>query len=63
MTFTDDGGVAYAITSTTADLHSIVTCSLPEGYCETQLSDLNLTTVRGNTVTYGGVFFANQRHQ
>ena len=63
MTVTDDGGVVYWITRTTSDLSSIVTCSLPEGDCETQLSDLNLTTLRGNTVTYGGAFFANQRHQ
>jgi hypothetical protein len=52
MTFTDDGGVAYALQHPARSSANIVTCSLPEGECETQVSDLR-----------GGVFFANQRHQ
>jgi hypothetical protein len=52
MTFTDDGEVAYALQHPEQSSANIVTCSLPEGECETQVSDLR-----------GGVFFANQRHQ
>lgn len=52
MTFTDDGGVAYALQHPARSSANIVTCSLPEGECETRVSDLR-----------GGVFFANQRIQ
>jgi hypothetical protein len=63
MTFTDDGGAAYALIDRTNERASIVTCSLPDGGCETQLNGLKTATVEGDTVTYGGVFFANQRNQ
>ncbi len=52
MTFTDDGGVAYALIHPERHTTNIMTCALPTGDCQTQLSDLE-----------GGVFFANQRHQ
>jgi hypothetical protein len=63
MTFTDDGGVAYAMKHPAKDDANIVTCSLPEGVCETPLRTPKLTTDDGVTVSYGSVFFANQRHQ
>jgi hypothetical protein len=52
MTFTDDGEVVYALQHPSKGNANIVTCALPKGECETQLSHLR-----------GGVFFANQRHQ
>lgn len=52
MTFTDDGGVAYALIDVSGAGTNIVTCSLPSGECETQLTEAK-----------GGVFFANQRIQ
>ena len=52
MTFTDDGGVSFALISPSRPSTNIVTCSLPKGSCETQAENLR-----------GGVFFANQRHQ
>jgi len=63
MTFTDDGGVAYALIEKSNKQASIVTCSLPAGGCETSLSGIQTETMKGDTVTYRGVFFANQRHQ
>lgn len=52
MTFTDDGGVAYALIDRSGNQASIVTCPLPAGECKSQLR-----------VTDGGIFFANQRIQ
>jgi hypothetical protein len=52
MTFTDDGGVAYAVINITNGRSNIVTCTLPDGDCGTAQRDLR-----------GGVFFANQRIQ
>jgi hypothetical protein len=54
MTFTDDGGVAYAVTDGPehTDRWDVVVCELPDGPCRTEFEDLD-----------GGVFFANQRIQ
>jgi len=63
MAFTDVGGVVYALIDRADEQGTIVTCSLPAGECQTQVSGLRTQTVEGNTVTYRGIFFANQRHQ
>jgi len=54
MTFTDNGGVAYAVTDSPEHTNrwAIVVCDLPKSPCRTVSGDLD-----------GGVFFVNQRIQ
>ena len=54
MTFTDDGGVAFAVTDSPEHTNrwDVVVCDLPSGPCRTVFEDLD-----------AGIFFANQRLQ